>query len=177
LATKALVITVSGLVLVPLVMVVLGAARQAGGFSLHPLLTVLGSTTIITNTLIMGIGATLLSVIAGALLALVLLRIRTPGRAVLARLITLPLYITPLLTAIAWSWLGSPRGGLINLLAREGLGIDSLINLHTPSGVTPHCPMCPCLSCWWGLRCAAWIPRLKKARVYTVRPRSPRFGV
>ncbi len=46
-----------------------------------------------------------------------------------------PLYITPLLTAIAWSWLGSPRGGLINLFGRQVLGIDSLVNLHTPAGV------------------------------------------
>ncbi|HEX4173253.1 MAG TPA: iron ABC transporter permease [Acetobacteraceae bacterium] len=133
--TMALVVVVSLLVFVPLTMVVLGAARQAGGFSLRPLLTALGSTRIMANTLIMGVGATVLSVTAGVSLALILVRIRTPGRAVLARLMTVPLYITPLLTAIAWSWLGSPRGGLINLFARQVLGIDSLINLHTPSGV------------------------------------------
>ena len=63
--TTGLVVIVSALVLVPLVMVVFGAAREAGGFSLRPLLTVLGSTTIIGNTLMMGIGATLLSVAAG----------------------------------------------------------------------------------------------------------------
>jgi iron(III) transport system permease protein len=133
--TAGLAIIVSVLVLLPLVMVVFGAARESGGFSLRPLLTVLGSTTIIVNTLMMGIGATLLSVGAGAAFALMLARIRTPGRATLSRLVTLPLYITPLLTAIAWSWLGSPRGGLINLFARQALGIDSLINLHTPGGV------------------------------------------
>ena len=38
-----------------------------------------------------------------------------PGRAMLERLIVMPLYLTPLLTAIGWSWLGSPRSGLINL--------------------------------------------------------------
>src|SRR5438270_5856159 len=30
-------------------------------------------------------------------------------------------YITPLLTAIAWSWLGSPKSGLVNLLAQRVL--------------------------------------------------------
>jgi iron(III) transport system permease protein len=133
--TAAMALIVSVLVLVPLVMVVFGAAREAGGFSLRPLLTVLGSTTIIGNTLIMGVGTTLLSVAAGAAFALMLTRIETPGRGTLSRLLPLPLYITPLLTAIAWSWLGSPRGGLINLFARQAFGIDSLINLHTPAGV------------------------------------------
>ncbi|MBV9250882.1 MAG: iron ABC transporter permease [Acetobacteraceae bacterium] len=99
------------------------------------MLNVLGSTTIILNTLLVGIGATALSVTIGALLALMLARIRTPGRAILSRLVTLPLYITPLLTAIAWSWLGSPRGGLINLFCRQVFGIDSILNLHTAAGV------------------------------------------
>jgi iron(III) transport system permease protein len=133
--TAALSVIVSILVLVPLAMVVFGAARESGGFSLRPLLTAIGSTTIIVNTLVMGIGATLLAVAAGAAFAIVLARIRTPGRAILSRLLTLPLYITPLLTAIAWSWLGSPRGGLINLFARNAFGIESLVNLHTPGGV------------------------------------------
>ena len=133
--TAVLSVIVSILVLVPLVAVVIGAGREEDAFSFRPLLTVLGSTTIIVNTLTMGIGATLGAVIAGAIFALVLARVRTPGSIVLSRLLTLPLYVTPLLTAIAWSWLGSPRGGLINLFARRVLGIDSLINLHTEGGV------------------------------------------
>jgi len=130
-----LTLLVSLLVLVPIVTVVLGAAREAGGFSARPLLIVLGSTTIIANTLLVGIGATLLAVAIGAALALILARIDTPGRTLLSRLVTLPLYITPLLTAIAWSWLGSPRGGLVNLVCRELFGVDSLINLLSPGGV------------------------------------------
>src|SRR5579863_4556142 len=133
--TATLGVLVSILVVVPLVMVVFGAAREEGTFSLQPLLTVLGSTTVIANTLIVGVGATVISVIIGAALALMLARIRTPGRALLSRLVTLPLYITPLLTAIAWSWLGSPRGGLVNLFARDMFGFDSLVNLLTPGGV------------------------------------------
>ena len=123
------------LVIVPLAMVVFGAAREAGAFSVRPLLIVFGSTTIIRNTLLVGIGATALAVTIGGLLALMLARIATPGRATLSRLVTLPLYITPLLTAIAWSWLGSPRGGLINLVCRNAFGIDSIVNLHSAGGV------------------------------------------
>lgn len=139
-ATETIVIAglsvvVTILVIAPLVMVMVGAIRDAGGASAAPLLTVLGSTRIIGNTVLVGIGTTLLAVAVGGALALALVRIDTPGRATLVRLVTLPLYITPLLTAIAWSWLGSPRGGLINLVAREVLGLESLVNLHTPGGV------------------------------------------
>jgi iron(III) transport system permease protein len=130
-----LAVLVSILVLVPIATVVLGAGREAGGFSARPLLIVLGSTTVIVNTLLVGVGATLLAVAIGGMLALMLVRIATPGRALLSRLVTLPLYITPLLTAIAWSWLGSPRGGLINLVGRSLFGIDSLVNLLSPGGV------------------------------------------
>jgi iron(III) transport system permease protein len=128
-------VIVTILVAAPLVMVAVGAIREAGGPSANPLLTVLGSTRIIGNTVLVGLGTTLLAVAIGGALAFALVRIATPGRDVLARLVTLPLYITPLLTAIAWSWLGSPRGGLINLVARQVLGVDSLVDLHTWEGV------------------------------------------
>jgi iron(III) transport system permease protein len=128
-------VIVTVLVVAPLVMVAVGAIREAGGASASPLLTVLGSTRIIGNTVLVGLGTTLLAVMIGGALAFALVRIATPGRDLLARLVTLPLYITPLLTAIAWSWLGSPRGGLINLVARQVLGVDSLVDLHTPGGV------------------------------------------
>src|SRR5581483_10927933 len=72
----------------------------------------------------------------GGALALILVRVDTPGRAALEQLVILPLYITPLLTAIAWSWLGSPRGGLVNLFGREVLGItQGLVNLHGAGGI------------------------------------------
>jgi iron(III) transport system permease protein len=134
-AVVVLSIVVTVLVIVPLVAVTAGAIRDAGGLSARPFLAVLGATKIIGNTVLVGTGTTLLAVAVGGALALILARINTPGRVVLAQLVTLPLYITPLLTAIAWSWLGSPRGGLINLLGRQTLGIDSLVNLQTPGGV------------------------------------------
>jgi iron(III) transport system permease protein len=126
---------VTGLVVAPLVMVGIAAVGDLGGAGANPLAAVLGSPRILGNTVLVGLGTTLLAVAIGAVLALVLERIATPGRTLLARLATLPLYITPLLTAVAWSWLGSPRGGLINLVARQALGIDGLINLHTAGGV------------------------------------------
>jgi iron(III) transport system permease protein len=126
---------VTAVVILPLLAVAVGAIRDAGGVSARPLIGLLGATRIVGNTVLVGVGTTLLAVALGAALAVALARVNTPGRPVLEQLVTLPLYITPLLTAIAWSWLGSPRGGLINLLARHLLGVDSLVNLQSPTGV------------------------------------------
>jgi iron(III) transport system permease protein len=127
---------VAVLVLVPMLVVALAAMQDAGSISMRWLATVLSSTRVIGNTLFVGVGTTVLAVAVGGALALVLVRIDTPGRGVLEQLVILPLYVTPLLTAIAWSWLGSPRGGLINLFARETLGIAApVVNLHGPGGV------------------------------------------
>jgi len=124
------------LVLAPLLAVGLAAVQDGAGISARWLATALTSTRIIGNTLFVAVGTTVLAVAVGGTLALVLVRIDTPGRGVLEQFVILPLYVTPLLTAIAWSWLGSPRGGLINLFGREAFGLaEGLVNLHSPGGV------------------------------------------
>jgi iron(III) transport system permease protein len=133
--TLGLSFLVTLLVILPLVAVAIGAATEPQGLSARPFLAVLGATRIIGNTVLVGTGTTALAVALGGLLALALARINTPGRALLSQLVTIPLYVTPLLTAIAWSWLGSPRGGLINLLCRQVLRIESLINLQSAGGI------------------------------------------
>jgi iron(III) transport system permease protein len=131
----ALAVVMTGLVVIPMIEVALTAFREAEGFSLRWFTNVFRATSVLSNTAIVGVGTTAVSVIVGGTLALILIRTNTPGRGLLEKLVALPLHVTPLLTAIAWSWLGSPRGGLINIAARQ-LGIsDSLINLYTPAGV------------------------------------------
>jgi iron(III) transport system permease protein len=95
---------------------------------------VLASTTVIGNTLLVGLGTTVIAVVLGALLALVLVRTDAPGRALLEPLVLLPLYVTPLLTAMAWSWLGSAQSGLLNLLSQRLFG-TRLIDMHSAVGV------------------------------------------
>jgi iron(III) transport system permease protein len=131
-----LVALVAALVLAPIIAVVVGAMQDSSGVSMRWLTNVLSSTRVIGNTMLVGVATTALAVLIGGALALVLVRIDTPGRSVLEELVILPLYVTPLLTAISWSWLGSPRGGLINLFGREVLGASQgLVNLHGPAGV------------------------------------------
>jgi iron(III) transport system permease protein len=127
---------VAVLVLAPLLAVVLAAVEDGAGLSVRWLAAALASTRLIANTLFVAVGTTVLAVAIGGALALVLVRVDTPGRRVLEQLVILPLYLTPLLTAIAWSWLGSPRGGLINLFGRAAFGLTGgLVNLHSPGGV------------------------------------------
>ena len=133
--TACLCVVVSVLVLAPVFAVVLGAAQETGGPSLRWLVNVVSSAQVIGNTLLVGFGTTALAVLIGGVLALVLVRIDTPGRGLLEQCVILPLYITPLLTAIAWSWLGSPRGGLLNVVGRQLLGIEELANLQGAAGV------------------------------------------
>ena len=132
----ALCAVLTVLVVAPLTAVVLAALAGGAGDNWKALLAPLHATRIIANTLYVALVATLLSLVIGGTLALILVRIATPGRHWLEALVTLPLYVTPLLTAIAWSWLGAPGSGFINLLWRNGLGgSDSLINTHCAGGV------------------------------------------
>jgi iron(III) transport system permease protein len=123
------------LVLLPLFFILAAAVSDAGNFSTRFIGQVLSSTRIIGNTLLVGALTTIISLAIGGLLALILVRIAAPGRKLLEQLVVVPLYITPLLTAIAWSWLGSPRSGLLNLLARDVLGVPISVNLHSAGGI------------------------------------------
>lgn len=130
-------LAILGLVVVaPVVMVAIAAARDTAGGGMASILAVLGSTRVIWNTLLVAFGSTVIAVAVGAALAFILVRTDTPGRALLERLVVVPLYVTGLLTALGWSWLGSPRAGLINIAARFLFGRqDPLVNLQSPGGV------------------------------------------
>ena len=109
-------------------------AVLASGADRNALARVLSSTAILLNTLGIAAGATMLSLAIGAVLALLLVRLDTPGRGVLEALVQVPLFVTPLLTAMAWSWLGSPKSGLLNLVAQRVVGV-SVLDLHGAGGV------------------------------------------
>ncbi len=128
LLTGALLLLLGWLVMVP------AASVLVSGADVTALRRLLSGTAILTNTLLMGAATSLSAVAIGAALALVMARTDLPGRGMLEPLTLLPLYVTPLLTAIAWSWLGSPRGGLVNLVTQRLAGF-SLIDLHGAAGV------------------------------------------
>ncbi|MBV8914871.1 MAG: iron ABC transporter permease, partial [Acetobacteraceae bacterium] len=110
------------------------ASVLVAGADGRSLARVLSGTEVIGNTVLVGACTMAGALALGGALALILVRIETPGRRALEALVLLPFYITPLLTAIAWSWLGSPNSGLLNLMTRRLLG-GSVIDMQGAGGV------------------------------------------
>jgi len=79
--------------------------------------------------------ATIMAVLIGLVLAWILTRTAIPGRARLERLMELPYYMTPLVGALAWGVLASPRTGFINQAGRL-FGYESdLVDIYSPFGI------------------------------------------
>jgi ABC-type Fe3+ transport system permease subunit len=111
------------LVLPPLGAVVIAGA--GAGFARHP--------DVVLNTLIFGLLTTVCAMLIGGILALSLVP-GVPGRTPLERLVVMPLYLTPLLTAMGWRWLGSPRSGMLNTLLHGAFGARVTINVVSREG-------------------------------------------
>ena len=95
-----------------------------------PYLRSLGSTVVI---------ALLVAVVAtagGVAMAWLTSRTDLPARPVLETCVIAPLFLSPFVGAIAWLVLGSPKAGLINVLARAAFGTTGpVINVATPTGI------------------------------------------
>ncbi|MGY4362480.1 iron(III) transport system permease protein [Bradyrhizobium sp. i1.7.7] len=91
------------------------------------------------NTVGISLAKTIPSVILAVLLAWILARTDTPFRAALEVLITLPFFIPPILTAMAWGMLGNPQVGLLNQLYQWVTGSETApINVYSYGGVVWH---------------------------------------
>ena len=130
----------------PMAMLVYGSLSTAppgeiGSFSLDGYRAMLSGPNALTllNTVGLSLVKTVLSMALALFLAWIVARTDTPGRATLEVLITLPFYIPPILTAVAWGMLATPRGGLINL-AWSGLtgSRAPLVNVYSYGGVVWH---------------------------------------
>lgn len=91
--------------------------------------------TILWNTVVVAVLATLLAVTFGFVMAWILSRTDVPGRAVFEQLMAMPYYVTPLMGALAWSFLGAPRSGFINQIWRAFGGAEYLIDINTSYGI------------------------------------------
>lgn len=91
--------------------------------------------TILWNTVVVAVLATILAVTIGFVMGWILSRTNVPGRAVFEQLMALPYYVTPLMGALAWSFLGAPRSGFINQAWRALGGAEYLIDINTSYGI------------------------------------------
>ena len=89
---------------------------------------------IIWNTLLVTFAATAMALLFGFMAAWILTRTNVPFRRTLDQLMTVPYYVTPLLGALAWSFLGAPESGFVNQVWRKLGGTEALIDMTSPFG-------------------------------------------
>ena len=132
----ALFVALAFLVAYPVAMLLLGALTNTNpvvdGFgifnlSLANFITVLANPNVhlaLANSLIACAGGTALAVVIGLTFSWVVVRTNTPCKGFIAAASMLPLFVPPLVAAVAWSILASPRTGLLNtfLAAAESTG-------------------------------------------------------
>jgi iron(III) transport system permease protein len=141
-----LISILSFLILYPTVMLLVGALTTTNpvveGYRLADLsvvnfLTVITNPNVaaaLTNSLIACGGGTILAVAIGLSFAWVVVRTNTPCKRLIAGIGMLPLFVPPLVAGVAWSILGSPKTGLLNLLAAKA-GIPFHIDLYSMPGM------------------------------------------
>lgn len=86
------------------------------------------------NTLIVCTGGTIIAVVVGLFFSWVTARTNTPFAKAIEATSIMPLLIPPLVAGVAWSILGSPQTGLLNVLL-AGLGLSVKVNFYTPVGI------------------------------------------
>jgi iron(III) transport system permease protein len=141
-----LVLILAFLSVYPLSMLLYGSLHStppgmAGTFNLDGYQDVLSAHSLLTllNTVGISLAKTVPSVGIAVLLAWILARTDTPFRGTLEVLVTLPFFVPPILTAMAWGMLGNPQVGLLNQLYQWLTGSTSApINVYSYGGVVWH---------------------------------------
>jgi iron(III) transport system permease protein len=141
-ATALVLLFCGGLVFYPIVYLVAESFNTGDAETFPPesvgldnYLNLIDDWRIIGNTALVACLATVMAVVIGFLLAWTLTRTRIPGRAGLERLMQLPYYLTPLVGALAWAILASPRTGFLNQLWHLVGGGGDLFNIYSPFGI------------------------------------------
>jgi iron(III) transport system permease protein len=94
---------------------------------------------ILFNTVVLSLVKTIIALVLAILLAWIIARTDTPYRATLEVLITLPFFVPPVLTAMAWGMLGNPQVGALNMAWKWLTGAEtSPINVYSYGGVVWH---------------------------------------
>ncbi len=144
--SAGIIVILAFLVIYPVVMLLLGALTNTNpvvdGFGVFELSVqnfgeVLANPNVhaaLINSLVACTGGTALAVIIGLTFSWVVVRTDTPGKGFIAATSMLPLFVPPLVAAVAWSILASPKTGLLNTFLAS-VGIGWRFNAYTMSGL------------------------------------------
>src|SRR5689334_18728363 len=146
LALSGLIAILAFLSLYPLLMLFYGSIHStppgmAGEYNLDGYRSMFTGENfkILFNTVVLSLVKTVIAIVVAVLLAWIIARTNTPARGALEVLITLPFFVPPILTAMAWGMLGNPQVGVINLAWRWITGSDNaLVNVYSYGGVVWH---------------------------------------
>jgi iron(III) transport system permease protein len=87
------------------------------------------------NTVILGATVAAFSVALGTVFAWIVARTNAPLRERLAPLLVVPLMISTLVTTLSWIALAAPNAGFINAATRALLGIRTVFDIYSFSGI------------------------------------------
>ncbi len=146
LGVTALVLFLGFLTIYPFGMLLYGSLHStppgmAGEFNLEGYREAFNAANfrILLVTVEIALAKTIPSLLLAILLAWIVARTDTPWRGKLEVLISLPFFIPPILTAMAWAMLGNPQVGLLNTLWKSMTGATvSPINIYSFGGVVWH---------------------------------------
>jgi iron(III) transport system permease protein len=114
---------------------------MAGEFNLDGYVQILTQENflVLINTIGLSLAKTIPAISLAITLAWICARTDTPARATLEVLITLPFFIPPILTAMAWGMLGNKQVGVINMAWQWLTGsTTSPINVYSYGGIVWH---------------------------------------
>lgn len=86
------------------------------------------------NSLLTALSGAAIAIAVGLFFAWIVTRTNTPFKGVIAMAGMMPLFIPPLVAGFAWSLLGSPETGLLNVLF-DAIGLPLRVNLYSLKGI------------------------------------------
>ncbi|MGE5303404.1 MAG: ABC transporter permease [Alphaproteobacteria bacterium] len=124
-----------GAIITPVVIVLLrslttGRLGASVGFTLANYLRVFGDRDIVpmlTNSVVYAAGAAALGTGIGAVLAWIVARTNTPGKALVELMPLYPILMPPVMKNIAWILLLAPRSGILNNMLQQFFGIQAQV--------------------------------------------------
>jgi iron(III) transport system permease protein len=144
--SAALLAILTFLVIYPVAMLLLGALTNTNpvvdGFGVFDLsvanfTAVLGNPNVhlaLANSMIACGGGTALAVVIGLTFSWIVVRTNTPCKGLIAATSIIPLFVPPLVGAVAWAILASPKTGLLNTFLAS-MGIGWRFNVYSMSGL------------------------------------------
>ncbi|MQA87469.1 MAG: ABC transporter permease subunit [Streptosporangiales bacterium] len=113
-----------------------GPGSFGGGLTLENYRELLTPATYLAlwNSLVVAVGGTVVALVLGLSLAWLAARTDVPARWLVQLAGIVPLFVSSMVGALAWSLLASPRQGYLNLILRD-LGIPFTINVYTIGGL------------------------------------------